>query len=223
MSFQGASMKKALLGLLLIMGWLAGFPASAATYTYDVDYSFGLIPADGEITGFITTSCDDNCVLTASNVLSWSFTASDGMSDSSSNPGSGINASGNILQATPTGIYTVTNATLGGFFAFCSAIANNGSDCFSAAGLNVNDMKPDQAPAIWHIAWEEISSAEGIFSTNGQGGQIFPSIEIASAAAPEPSTWAMMLVGFAGLVFAAHRRQSNKAKTPSRLIAPVRR
>ena len=147
-------MKKAFLGLLLVVAWLGSFPAYATTYTYDVDYSFGLIPADGEITGFITTSCD-NCILTASNVLSWSFTASDGTSDSSSNPGSGINASGNILQATPTGIYTVTNATLGGFFAFCSAIANNGSDCFSTAGLNVNDVKPDQAAAIWHIAWEE--------------------------------------------------------------------
>jgi PEP-CTERM motif len=203
-------MKWALLGLLLVMGWLAGFPASATTYTYDVDYSFGLIPADGAITGFITTSCD-NCILTASNVLSWSFTASDGTSDSSSNPGSGINASGNILQATPTGIYTVTNATLGGFFAFCSAIANNGSDCFSTAGLNVNDVKPDQAPAIWHIAWEEKSSAEGTFSTNGQGGQIFPPIEIASLAVPEPSVWAMMIIGFAGLGFAAHRRQRRAA------------
>ena len=199
-------MKKAFLGLLLVVAWLGSFPAFATTYTYDVDYSFGLIPADGEITGSITTSCD-NCILTASNVLSWSFTASDRTSDSSSNPGSGINASGNILQATPMGIYTVTNATLGGFFAFCSAIANNGSDCFSTAGLNVNDVKPDQAPAIWHIALEENSPAEGMFSTNGQGGQIFPSIEIASLAAPEPSVWPMIIIGFAGLGFAAHRRR----------------
>ena len=199
-------MKKPFLGLLVLAAWLVSFAAHATTYTYDVDYSFGPIPADGEITGFITTSCD-NCVLTASNVLSWSFTASDGTSGSSSNPGSGIHASGDILQATPTGIFTVTNATLGGFFGFCSDIANNGSDCFSTAGLNVNDMKPDQAPAVWHIAWEEISSAEGIFSTNGQGGQIFPSIEIASLAVPESPTWAMMIIGFAGLGFAAHRRR----------------
>ncbi len=93
-------MKKAFLGLLLVVAWLGSFPAYATTYTYDVDYSFGLIPADGEITGFITTSCD-SCVLTASDVLSWSFTASDGTSDSSSNPTSGINASGIILEATP--------------------------------------------------------------------------------------------------------------------------
>jgi hypothetical protein len=201
-------MKKAFLGLMVAAACLAWLPAYAATYTYNVDYTFTVTTTNktGSITGFITTNCD-SCVLSASNVLSWSFTASDRTSDSSSNPGSGINASGDILQATPTGIYTVTDATLGGFFAFCSAIANNGSDCFPTAGLNINDMKPDQAPAIWHIAWEEISSAEGIFSTDGQGGQIFPSIEIASLAVPEPPAWAMMIIGFASLGFAAHRRQ----------------
>ena len=204
-------MKKAFLGVMLIAAWLACLPAYATTYTYDVDYSFSYSSKNipGKITGFITTSCN-SCILTATNVLSWSFTASDGTSDSSSNSGSGINASGDILQATPTGIYTVNNATLGGYFAFCSDIANNGSDCFPTAGLNVSDMKPDQAPPIWHIAWEENSSAEGIFSTDGQGGQIFPSIEIASLAVPEPPVWATMILGFAGLGFAAQRRQRQR-------------
>ena len=205
-------MKNALFGLLLIMAWLAGFPASATTYTYDVDYSFTTVP--GEVTGFITTSCD-NCVLTASNVPSWSFTANDGTSGSSSNPGSGINASGDILEATPTGIFTVTNATVGGFFAFCSDIANNGSDCFKTAGLNVDNIfhSPPQPVPTWHISWEENSSAEGIFSTDGEAqdsgsGFVFPAIEIASlAAVPEPPVWAMMIVGLAGCGFAANRRR----------------
>jgi hypothetical protein len=35
-------------------------------------------------------------------------------------------------------------------------------------------------------------------------------------AAPEPSTWAMMCLGFAGLGFAAHRR---RAKFVARAIA----
>jgi hypothetical protein len=30
---------------------------------------------------------------------------------------------------------------------------------------------------------------------------------LAIPAVPEPSTWAMMLIGFAGLGFAAHRRE----------------
>jgi hypothetical protein len=213
-------MKRAFLCLALLVAWLASFPACAMTYTYDVSYSFGATPADGEITGFITTSCD-NCDLTASNVLSWSFTASDGTSGSSSNPGSGINASGDILEATPTGIFTAADATVGGYFAFCSDISNNGSDCFSTAGLNVDNRLegPDQPFPFWHISWEENSSAEGIFSTDGGApdnpngpGFVFPVVEVASLAAPEPPAWAMMIVGFAGLGFVAHRRRRRAEK-----------
>jgi hypothetical protein len=211
-------MKKAFLGLMLVVACLAGLPANATTYIYDVNYSF--VTTGGDLTGFITTSCD-NCILTASNVLSWSFTATDVTSGSSSNPGSGINASGDILEATPTGIFTLANQTVGGYFAFCSDIANNGSDCFSKAGLNVyNRLEgPDQSVPYYHISWEENSSAEGKYSTDGGApdnpngpGFIFPSIELAAIAAPEPPAWAMMIVGFAGLGFAAHRRQRRAAR-----------
>jgi hypothetical protein len=206
-------MKKALLSLLLIAGWLVCFPAYATTYTYNVDYSFTTTP--GEVTGLITTSCD-SCVLTASDVLSWSFTASDGTSGSSSNPSAGINASGAILEATPTGIDTVTNATIGGYFAFCSDIANSGSDCFSTAGLNIDNIfhgSPQPFP-FWHISWEEISSAEGIFSTDGGApGDVFPVIEVASlSGVPEISAWAMMIFGFAGLGLTALWRHRHKPK-----------
>jgi hypothetical protein len=204
-------MQKALLSLLLIASWFAGIPAYATTYTYEVDYAF--TTTSGQVTGSIVTSCD-SCVLTASNVLSWSFTASDGASGNSSGPTAGINASGVMLQATPTGISTVTNQTVGGFFAFCSDISNNGSDCFSTAGLNVDNIfhSPPQPVPAWHISWEENWSAEGIFATDGEAqdsgsGFVFPSIEIASlAAVPEPPVWAMMIIGFAGCCFAAFAR-----------------
>ena len=211
-------MKKAFLGLMVAAACLAGLPAYAATYTYDVDYNFTTV--SGEVTGFITTSCD-NCVLTASNVLSWSFTATDLTSGSSSNPGSGINASGDILEATPTGIFTLANQTVGGYFAFCSDIANNGSDCFKTAGLNVDNRLegPDQGVPSYHISWEENSSAEGKYSTDGGApdnpngpGFIFPSIEVAAIAAPETPAWTMMIIGFAGLGLAAHRRRRHSAK-----------
>ncbi len=212
-------MKKALSGLLLIAAWLACLPAHATTYTYNVDYSFTTSP--GEVAGSITTSCD-SCVLTSSNVLSWSFTASDGASGSSSGPTAGINASGAILEATPTGIATVTNATIGGFFAFCSNISNSGSDCFSTAGLNVDNIfhSPPQPVPFWHISWKEDSSAEGIFSTDGEAqdsptgsGFVFPAIGVASlAAVPEPPVWAMMIIGIAGCSFAANHRRRHHTK-----------
>jgi hypothetical protein len=215
-------MKKPFLGLLLLAAWLTSFAANATTYTYDVDYSF--TTTGGDVTGFITTSCD-NCILTASNILSWSFTASDGTSGSSSKPGSGVVTTGIALEATPTGIFTLTDATVGGALRFCSDAANNGADCFPTAGLDVGNNfhgGPQPFPA-WHIAWEEISSAEGIFSTDGGApdnpngpGFIFPSIEIASLAVPEPPVWALAIIGFAGLGFADLRRRRRPAP-PDRL------
>src|SRR5271169_3739676 len=119
-------MKNAFLGLMLIGAWLVWFPASAATYNYNFSFAIGT----GDVTGSIALSCD-LCVLTSSDVLSWSFTASDGASASSSDPGAGISSSGVILDATPTGIYTAAYPTLEGYFAFC----DNASNCFNPAGL----------------------------------------------------------------------------------------
>jgi hypothetical protein len=102
---------------------------------------------------------------------------------------------------------------------FCSDIANNGSDCFSTAGLNVyNVFNFPQPFPFWHISWEENSSAQGIFSTDGGApdsgsGYVFPSIEIASlTSVPETPAWAMMIIGFAALGFAALRRERRRAE-----------
>jgi hypothetical protein len=46
------------------------------------------------------------------------------------------------------------------------------------------------------------------------------SIDVAIAAVPEPSTWAMMLIGFAGLGFAASR-QGRKVKHHTKKWEPV--
>jgi len=207
-------MKKALLSLMVAAACLAWLPAYATTYTYNVDYTFTVTTTNktGSITGLITTNCD-SCVLSASNILSWSFTANDGTSESSTGQYAGISASGDMLEATPTGIFTDLNATFGASIRFCNDIRNGGADCFPTAGLDIyNSDVGDQPIPYWHIYWNEVSSAEGIFSTNNGGLNPIPAIEIASLAVPEPSAWAMMIIGFAGLGFAARRRQRHSAK-----------
>ena len=204
-------MKKALLGLLLVVACLASFPVWATTYTYDVNYSFDT-PADSTIIGFITTNCD-NCDLDASNILSWSFMASDGTSSSSSDSGSGISTTDFMLEATPTGIFTVANAAAGASIRFCNDIAGGGADCFPAAGLDVYNIDHGlPSPVFWFIDWVENSGAEATFTTNGTGFSPDPAIEIASLAVPEPPAWTMMIVGFAGFGFAAFRRRRHSAK-----------
>ncbi len=208
-------MKKALLGLMLIAAWLTPFPAGATAYTYDVDYTFAVTTTGktGSITGLITTNCD-SCDLDSSNILSWSFKASDGTSGSSSNPGSGISTTDFMLEATPAGIFTVGSASPGASIRFCSDIAGDGADCFPGAGLDVYNLDHGGAmPVTWFIAWVENSGAESTFLTDGGGFSPDPAIEIASmAGVPEPPAWAMMMIGFAGFGFAALRRQRLKAK-----------
>jgi hypothetical protein len=59
-----------------------------------------------------------------------------------------------------------------------------------------------------------------VYTGLGSGGTAAPSRDIAfrtysdttfSEAVPEPSTWAMMILGFAGMGFMAYRRKSNSA------------
>ncbi|HEX9168856.1 MAG TPA: hypothetical protein VF886_08015 [Roseiarcus sp.] len=204
-------MKKAFLGLLLFAAWLASLPAHATTYTYDVNYSFTNVL--GSVTGSITTSCD-NCDLDASNILSWSFTASGGTMGRSSNPGSGISTTDFMLEATPTGIFTVGSATNGASIRFCSDISGGGADCFPVAGLDVYNLDHGGSmPPFWFIGWVEKSGAEATFLTDNGGFSPDPAIEIASlTTVPETPAWAMMIIGFAGFGFVALRRQRHVAK-----------
>jgi hypothetical protein len=51
------------------------------------------------------------------------------------------------------------------------------------------------------------------FTTSASGGQFVfsPGVFDVTTAVPEPSTWAMMILGFAGVGFMAYRRKSKSA------------
>ena len=75
-------MKNKSLGLIILATWLSASPARAATtfYDYNVDFVLGT----GTITGTIQTNCDACILNSASEITSWSFTASDGSNINSS-------------------------------------------------------------------------------------------------------------------------------------------
>ena len=58
-------------------------------------------------------------------------------------------------------------------------------------------------------------SIDPMFSTDALGGQFIysPGVFDASSAVPEPSTWAMLLIGFAGLGFVGHRQARRRTLT----------
>lgn len=112
-------MKTKAFGLMVIAAWLCVSPARAITfYDYNVEFTDFTL-GTGEITGTIQANCD-GCVLNSANfVTSWSLKASDGSSVSSSESTAETILCGGILQATATGIYSVTNPTPSGDFELC--------------------------------------------------------------------------------------------------------
>jgi hypothetical protein len=82
----------------------------------------------------------------------------------------------------------------------------NGNNLTVTGSSTVNDLiASDIAYAVAHPAAYSIS----LFP--GADGQAFGSGQGFSAGVPEPSTWAMMLLGFAGLGFAGYRNIKAKA------------
>ena len=209
-------MKKALLSLLLIAGWLACFPAYATTYTYNVDYSFTTTP--GQVTGSIVSSCD-SCVLTASNVLSWSFTASDGTSGSSSGPTAGINASGTHSPSDANGNLDGYEPDHRRIFRILQRHIEQRIGLLQHSGAECRQCFPLSATTVSDLAYQlggEFVCGGNFLDGQRASGWIFPSIEIASlAAAPELPVWGMMIAGFAGCGFVALRARRHETKLRS--------
>jgi PEP-CTERM motif len=74
---------------------------------------------------------------------------------------------------------------------------------FTVNGLTVSDI---------HFHLEGLGSYDGSTWKNPEGGAstLYITADF-TAAVPEPSTWAMMILGFAGLGFMAYRRKSKPA------------
>ena len=171
-------MKTRLFSLMVIVVWLGVSPARALTYyDYNVDFAFG----GSDFTGTIQTNCDACDLNSANFVRSWSLTATDGSSVSSSESAAeiviSVPGSTNILQATSTGIYTLANPTLNGAFQFCGDTV----DCLNI--YNVFHGGPQPAP-FFELAWIEGATTIyqfGTYFTSRQGGEA-PVIQIAALA-----------------------------------------
>jgi hypothetical protein len=216
-------MKLKLCGFVSLMALLAVSPARAITfYDYNVDFTIGTGAGSAEITGSIQTNCDA-CLLNSANfVTSWSFMAPDGSSINSSEPSAAITISvpgpTNLLEATPTGISTLANATSGGFFLFCG----DASDCLTIS--NVFHSPPQPEP-IFHLQWIEGGSPVYRFDTFYNGSA--PVIELATladtvdcvgnlcittpAATPLPAALPLFVSGLAAMGLLSRRRKQESA------------
>ncbi len=168
---------------------MVSMPMSAkADFVYNVDNGLG---------GQIVLTCD-SCDVTTATFVSWSA-------------GSVI-LNGVGLEATPTEIIFSPPAAGGAIFdpssgsglfygAVNGVVSGGTAACTPGPGCQFGTPSPCEA-----------SSGGSNFGSCSFGVLTIHSTEspitIAVAAVPEPSTWAMMILGFAGVGFMAYRRKT---------------
>jgi len=174
-------------------------PAVASTYNYDVDIAFSNGTA---LTGNIVTSCN-NCFLTGSNVVAYSFHDNAG----GTFLGGGVQTVSNSnLRATSNGIYFVSNSAGNAYMEFGFAEGPLISDVDIRFIWTTDD-------SLGTISWSD--------RTNGSGGdlsgQIPPDLQIAQfttdpsslvAPAPLSDTLPFLATGLAMLGAFAWRKRA---------------
>jgi hypothetical protein len=204
--------------IALLLGTLGGARAEASSITYTVDETISG-PLDGvvgnptqtdSVVGSITTDGTIG-VLHTLNLQSWNLDLRD-----VTNPANSIDLTqnnslisvdiGSVLNATATGLFF--NFSSYGAFGFQADSPGQYSGyhywCLNAGWggcLNGNSIAPGNVYAF--NGGNDLVVAAG---TEGQVGNspLNPSV-------PEPSTWAMLILGFAGIGFMAYRRNAKPA------------
>ena len=117
------------------------------------------------------------------------------------------------LQIAPSSFGPFAGDLLVGNFGDGMIDAYNATTGSFAGALRGTDGKPLSITDLWGLTVGNGSASGGdvntLYFTAGlvdEGDGLFGSLS--PTAVPEPSTWAMMLLGFAGLAYAAYRRRS---------------
>jgi PEP-CTERM motif len=164
-------------------------PAKASLFTYEVNIA---LPSN-TLTGEIVLNCD-SCDVTTSSLSSWTLHASPTLNAT----GTGATFSGVDLSATPSAI--IFTPTIGADTIFAAGVPGNNLALFFGS-VNVAGF------------CGIVGAGSGSIGACENGGLLLSTttspltIATIAAAAPEPSTWAMMILGFAGIGAMTYRRR----------------
>jgi len=178
----------------LALASFAGPADAAITYTFDLP-----VGSVGHIGGTLTTNGDLG-TLDQSDILSWNFNVvGDGATDTLTDANSGVELLGTGLTATDTELSFDFDA---GSSLLFQKVHYSGANyiCFQGtSGPCVNGISA--IPVTYGSASQQFSSPSG-------------SVVIASvtAAVPEASSWALMILGLGAIGHAARRRAKTAAR-----------
>ena len=194
-------MRWKLLGLIAIAAVFGSWPASASTFTYDVSFD---IPTSLSISGTIVTSCD-SCALSNGNdsallnVVSWSFTGSDGLTFSSTDPGAdeGQGDGPGALVANSTAINLAFGPGLSSSFGFDISVNNH--DVYSLSFVYTQTAN--------NIEWDN----NGVI-TQSNPDELFQIATLSSVSAtPLPATLPLFAGGLGFIGYLTRRKKRAQA------------
>ena len=205
--------KSSILAAFIATGLIGAAVAPAKAVVVNYDVTFADPDGNGPLTG-------------GTGVLQLNLPSLLGSGFTQIYPGSGAPNSGTL----PTSDFVSLSATLDGYSFLFSSIGNGNGQIASLQFNNgwLTDIETAGAGAISSSNSSEHlqlhgSSFDQVLAYPGNGANFTGSFTAASpvvaaasvatpvAAVPEPSTWAMMILGFCGLSFMAYRRRQNGA------------
>ncbi len=218
MSKSNFALKAIAGGALCALALAASGPAQAAVLTFDMNvYDTSAVDATPGVTQATMTVTDSGSNV---NVV---VTLEDGATLFASTGGSHITIGWNLNTAITSSDVTVTSPFPSPAFTFQSPINNipgpSGGFGNMSAGLqgvwNGTSSPATAGPIDFTIAGVQtsnfVANAKGFFAVAdvlGSKGTGEVGANTVITGVPEPSTWGMMLIGFAGLGFAAFRRSA---------------
>jgi hypothetical protein len=210
--FEGrmGAMKTNFLGAVATLALLSSaYPCTAAVITYEVSRTIGA----GSVTGFIETDGTIG-VLNTSNILDWNLKLNNGTNTFDLlGPLSGSNSAEQVvgadLSATATQLlfdfsggdgYMILQApTLFSGFNFWCAQGGTSIQCSNEppGGTEIVNVFPAAA---------------------NQFTDLSGTIALGTTGVPEPASWALLILGFAGVGFAGYRRSKEQVSFPIGMI-----
>jgi hypothetical protein len=170
--------------------------ASAATILYNVD----LVSGANSVVGEITTDGHSG-TLAAKDIVSFSLQITSAGQTADLSSGDPVLVNGNNFTATTSGLFFNFSSNSGGNLLLFNMDNGGFNDvCFNDKSESCSDNRS----AVGLTVGDQDIGANFISETGN--------FEIGVAAAvPEPSTWAMMILGFLGVGFMAYQRKQQTA------------
>jgi hypothetical protein len=133
------------------------------------------------------------------------FNASNSNGDVVQNTPGSTNTLTNVLNQpfsfTTIGLADVMNRPFGGDVLFTFNHVGGGQDSITVSLLDISGLQT--------FTFDETNLTSVVFTPTTTMGHFIQFDNVGVAAVPEPSTWAMMILGFFGIGFMAYRRKQN--------------